>query len=200
VENSIRRLCSRVILLRSGAVAYAGSPADAFRHYREEQALPASSSARRARPADLIEIANARLTVDGVASDSLLAGAQPELIFRVEASAEVWASFEIVLREMNFAPVMFGPIGLASGFKHRFSPGTHRVSFGLKLPVLAEGRYSLDLMLVESGVRAFDHLENAVVFHVLPAHHALTGWRFQQATGQGCIRLDTTPPVITAVA
>jgi hypothetical protein len=95
---------------------------------------------------------------------------------------------------------MFAPIGLSTGFKCDLPPGMHEVSFELKLPYLAEGRYFLDLMVVESGFKFYDYLEEAIAFSVLADHRASTGWRFSQARGQGSVLLDTSTPEVTAIA
>src|SRR5262249_17778924 len=131
--------------------------------------------------------------------DSLIAGNSPTLEMTVEVAQKVTASFEVMMRDANSAPVMFGLVGLSSGFKYSFEPGTYRVAFKLQLPLLAEGRYSLDLMTVEFGVRFFDYLEEALIINVLPANNANTGWEFKQSRGQGCILLETTHPEVSVL-
>jgi hypothetical protein len=79
---------------------------------------------------------------------------------------------------------------LARGFRRHFDPGTYRISSRLLLPVLAEGAYSLDLIIGEPGISALEILEEALVFSIVPTNNPLTGWVFRQSMGQGCVLLD----------
>jgi lipopolysaccharide transport system ATP-binding protein len=196
IESAIRRLCSRVILLRSGTIVCNGSPGDVFVKYRSGGQQTGFSAAERTKSSDQIRITHAFLSIEGQATESLLAGGQPKLVVHIEASTQITISVEIVLRDANSNPVMFGPVGLAQGFKQSFMPGHHTLSFDLYFPQLAEGRYALDLLLVESGIQTYECLEAAITFDVLPTHNLRTGWRFRQATGQGSILLETSVPVI----
>lgn len=199
-ESAIRRLCSRAILLRGGMVAFVGSPQEVFQHYRGSQQSTGFSAANRIHSSHYLRITNAALLLDGVVSNYLLPGTQPELTLNIDVAQEIDASFEVLLRDANAIPVMFGPVGLAQGFQCRIKPGSYSVSFQLKLPHLASGRYSLDLMVVESGVRFFDYLEGAIILDVLPDNNAKTGWQFKQARGQGCILLVTSLPQFTEIS
>jgi lipopolysaccharide transport system ATP-binding protein len=195
-ENAVLRLCSRAILLRDGKVVFSGSPKDAFQLYRTDRQTTGFSTANRTHSSEFLKITDAALVVDGQTSESLLPSAQPNLELTVEVEKEVTASFEVLVREANSAPVLFGPVGLTSGFKYRFDPGVYRVSFQLRLPHLAEGRYSIDLMAVESGIQFFDYLEEAIILNLLPDNNAATGWEFRQARGQGCVLLETSRPQV----
>jgi lipopolysaccharide transport system ATP-binding protein len=195
-ESAVLRLCSRAILLRKGQLTYNGLPKDAFRHYRTDRQGTGFSAVNRVQSSDSIKITDAVTLVDGISSDSLVAGAKPELELTVEVAKPVTVSFEVMVRDANSVPIMFGPVGLATGFKYSFEPGTYRVALQLKFPFLAEGRYSLDLMAVESGIRFFDYLEEALIVTMLPANNDKTGWQFRQSRGQGCILLETSAPQV----
>ena len=198
-EGAIRRLCSRAVLLEKGAIALIGSPQEAFQRYRGFQQSIGFSDAHRTHSSKHLRITDAAIAVDGVTSDSIPPSAHPELTLRLKVFERISASFEVLLRDANSHPVMFGPVGLAQGYKREFSPGNYLISFQLKLPHLAEGRYSLDLMVVESGIQFYDYLEDAIIVNALPANNPNTGWRFNQSRGQGCILLQTTTPEVSEI-
>jgi hypothetical protein len=184
-------------LLERGTVSFAGTPAEAFQRYRGSVQHTGFSAANRIHSSDFLRITNGALTVEGVPTDTLLSSMQPELHLTLEVFKPVAASFEVLLRDASSAPVMFGPIGLAQGFSHPFQPGVYSVRFKLLLPRLAEGRYSLDLMVVRSGKQFYDYLEDAIVINAAAESNPHTGWQFTQARGQGCILLETTLPEIS---
>jgi hypothetical protein len=53
------------------------------------------------------------------------------------------------------------------------------------MPVLAEGKFSLDLMVVESNIKFYDYVEEALTFQVSPSNNEKTGWTFRQSRAQG---------------
>jgi len=50
---------------------------------------------------------------------------------------------------------------------------------------LAAGVYSLDIILGETGVRFFDHIESAISFSIDSTSIGNRNWMFFQARGQG---------------
>jgi hypothetical protein len=199
-ESAVRRLCSQIILLAAGKIAFVGSPAEAFQHYRGDQQTNGFSANKRSYSSKQVKITDASIEIDGFKSHDLPAGTCPNLVLKIDVLETVTATFEMILRDQNSVPVMFGPIGLATGFARCFQPGSYVVTFQLNVPYLAEGRYSLDLMVVEPEIRFLDYLEEAIILDILPTNNPKTGWTFRQARGQGCILLETSAPTVVAEA
>jgi lipopolysaccharide transport system ATP-binding protein len=199
-ESSIRRLCSKALFLDKGMVGHIGSPQEVFQRYRQNHSHSGFTDANRVHSSLHAKITNASLCMDGISTVTVLPASQPSLRLDLDVHIPVKASFEVLLRDANSFPVMFAPVGLATGFKYDFKTGFYSVSMELKLPHLAEGRYSLDLMIVESGVRFFEYLQEAITFLVLPDHNPSTGWKFSQARNQGCILLETSIPEISVAS
>jgi hypothetical protein len=118
-----------------------------------------------------------------------VSGVQPTLEITVEVSEPTTFAFEVILRDANSLPILFAPAGLSQGFRRHFDRGIYRISSRLLFPILADGAYSLDLIIGEPGISAFDILEEALVFSMVPTNNPLTGWVFRQSMGQGCALL-----------
>ena len=189
-EAAVRRLCKSSIYLKDGQIAFIGTPEKAFAQYRAQRSDSGFDDAHRIRSSGLLSVADASLSLDGIRTDEIVSGAQPLLTLEVEARESVRFSPEIVLRDANAVPVMFAPLGLSQGVEYSLAPGRHSFSFELQLPVLAAGKYSLDLLLPEFGVCFHDFLEEALVFRVGAFTNPLTGWHFEQTSGQGCVLLE----------
>jgi len=189
-ESAVRRLCKRAILLEKGAVSLIGTPSEAFAKYKEGRQSSGFSDKRRVQKSPRVKIVNASLLHDDDADSVFVSGVQPTLEMSVEVSEPTTFAFEVILRDANSLPIMFAPAGLSQGFRRHFDRGTYRISSRLLFPVLAEGAYSLDLIIGEPGISAFEILEEALVFSIVPTNNPLTGWVFRQSMGQGCILLD----------
>jgi lipopolysaccharide transport system ATP-binding protein len=189
-EAAVRNLCKSAVLLRGGRVAAIGTPEQAFQAYRARRTDNDFSTANRSASSPELELVDAWVSIDGARSTELANGCQPVLTFVVEVREPVKFSTELLLRDKDSTPVMFAPIGLTHGKEYQLPAGRHALSYKLKLPYLAAGRYTLDLMLAETCVRFYDCVEEALVLTVVPSNHQQTGWRFEQARGQGCMLMD----------
>lgn len=198
-EAAVRRLCKSAIYLKEGRVAFTGTPEDAFSAYRAQRSEDGFDATHRLKSSGLLEITDAHLSLDGVRTAELVSGARPILTLQIEARAPVKFYPEIVLRDAHAMPVLFAPLGLSQGVEYSLASGTHALSYELQLPTLAAGKYSMDLMLTEFGVCFHDVVEEALVFRVAPFTSPLTGWHFEQSSGQGCVLLEareTAPRVL----
>jgi lipopolysaccharide transport system ATP-binding protein len=189
-ESAVRRLCNRAVLLEKGSVTLIGTPSEAFAKYKEGRQSSGFSDKRRIQKSPRLKIIDASLSYEGDTDSVFVSGVQPTLEILVEVSEPTTFAFETILRDANSLPIMFAPAGLARGFRRHFDPGTYRISSRLLLPVLAEGAYSLDLIIGEPGISALEILEEALVFSIVPTNNPLTGWVFRQSMGQGCVLLD----------
>jgi lipopolysaccharide transport system ATP-binding protein len=186
-EAAVRRLCSRTLLLELGTVAFAGPTDEAFAFYRGGRSVPAFSARNRTVRTPIAQIIDAQLMFDGQATPELASGQQPDLTVTVQVHREAPISLELLVRDGNFQPVLFCPLGLAGLGQYRLKPGTYRFMVRLSLPYLAAGRFTLDLMLAEANIRFLDCIEQAIAFTVNATAHPDTGWVFSQARGQGAV-------------
>ncbi|MDP9173937.1 MAG: polysaccharide ABC transporter ATP-binding protein [Planctomycetota bacterium] len=184
-ESAVRRLCKRAILLRQGQVECIGTPAEAFSKYRANRDEDGFSAINRTHSSEHFEIVDAYLSFDGIRTTDLIVGTRPVLTYVVKVKSNIKFSLELILRDANSAPVLFAPVGLAKGVDYQLQPGRYLMSYELELPVMAEGKYSLDLMVVESNIKFYDYLEEALTFQVSPSNNANTGWSFRQSMAQG---------------
>lgn len=192
-EAAVRRLCTSAIYLRQGQVQFVGSTTDAFAAYRSQRNESGFDAANRLQSSGDLTITDAYLTVDGIRTTELASGLQPTLTVEMEATKTTNFYPEIMLRDANALPLLFAPLGLSQDLAYRLPAGRHEMSFHLKLPFLAAGKYSMDLSLPERNVCFHDAIEEALVFSVHDANNALTGWHFEQTYGQGCLLLDVVP-------
>jgi lipopolysaccharide transport system ATP-binding protein len=188
-ESAVRRLCKRAVLLEKGSVTLVGTPSEAFTKYKEGRQASGFSDKRRIQKSPHVKIVNASLSHDEYMDSVFVSGVQPTLEITVEVSEPTTFAFEVILRDANSLPILFAPAGLSQGFRRHFDRGTYRISSRLLFPVLADGAYSLDLIIGEPGISAFDNLEEALVFSIVPTNNPLTGWVFRQSMGQGCALL-----------
>jgi lipopolysaccharide transport system ATP-binding protein len=189
-ESAVRRLCKRAILLRQGEVVCIGTPSEAFGQYRAHREEAGFSSVNRTHSSEHFSIVDAYLSVDGIPTTDLIVGTKPVLTYVIEVRTHTRFSLELILRDANSSPIMFCPIGLAKGVDYHLTPGRYRLSYEMNVPILAEGKYSLDLMVVESNIRFYDYVEEALTFNVSPSNNARTGWSFRQSMAQGCALLE----------
>jgi lipopolysaccharide transport system ATP-binding protein len=189
-EAAVRNLCKTAVLLRAGSVAEVGTPEQAFQAYRASRTDCEFNTANRTASSPELELEDAWVSIDGTRATEFANGCRPVLTYVVNVREAVKFSTELLLRDKDSTPVMFAPIGLTQGKEYQLPAGRHALSYELKLPYLAAGRYTLDLMLAETCVRFYDCVEEALVLTVVPSNHRQTGWRFEQARGQGCMLMD----------
>jgi lipopolysaccharide transport system ATP-binding protein len=189
-ESAVRRLCKRAILLRAGQIECIGTPQEAFSKYRANRDVDGFSAINRTIKSEHFEITDAYLSVDGVRTTDLIVGTKPILTYVVQVNSKTRFSLELILRDANSMPVMFAPVGLSKGVDYHLEPGRYRMAYELDVPILAEGKYSLDLMVVESNIKFYDYVEEALMFQVSTSNNAHTGWSFHQSRAQGCALLN----------
>jgi lipopolysaccharide transport system ATP-binding protein len=196
-ETAIRQLCNSAVLLRQGRIVFTGPTDDAFREYRAQWAeAPAGfSDAHRTRSSAAMRILDAYLSVDGIRTNEVPSGHQPVLTCDVELAWNVRFATEVLVRDQNGVAVMYAPGDLGRGVYDGLPPGRYRLSYELRLPRLAAGRYSIDLALGEPNARCFEYLEGALTIEVSQPIARSTGWRFHQKRSQGCVLIDAVPLV-----
>jgi len=191
-ESAVRRLCKSAILLENGAVAYIGSPADAFAQYRTRHREGRFRSGNRTVTPKHVHFTDASLSIDGVTTLEVNCAREVMLRIHLEVKDRVSFAPEFVIRDANNVPVIFAGPWYSSGMVYECEPGEHSFSFMISLPFLVTGKYSLDLMAVEPCVRYYDVIEEAISFSVTSADSPATGFHYNQSFGRGCIAVDCT--------
>lgn len=190
--GSITRLCSRAIMLDQGQIAAVGASAEVVAVYMgkdERQGIGVDFSRRRAE-SDLIRIADAWLEREGVRSTKFVFGEEPAVIIAIQIAEPISFSVELLLRDQQGMPVAFAPGGLSQDGEYFARPGEAFVRCRLPALRLAQGKYSLDLMLAKANIRFFDCLESALSFSILEMPIGKQNWPFRQSRGQGCLLWD----------
>ncbi len=183
---AVQKLCPRAILLRDGRIFLDGEAAQSIRTYMGQGAVAGrlNLERRHIRP-DRVAICNAWLETKGQKTSSLLFGDSPTLMIEVEVQEPTTFSVELILRQADGVPVAFAPSGLAQDWQITAERGLTVIHAKLPSVKLAIGRYSIDLMLAEAGIRFFDLIESAITFNIDGAAIGKKNWSFTQRSGQG---------------
>ncbi|MBP6864824.1 MAG: ABC transporter ATP-binding protein [Candidatus Didemnitutus sp.] len=189
--GAVRELCSRAILLKQGSVSRTGPVADVVAEYLGLAGAEGHgfSQARRLEGTGDARISDATLLVHENATNELLSRDPVIVCLKAEVQRETRIAVECLLRGPDGLPLALHAGGLVEGRDHRLAPGKYEFRFELQLPQLAAGRYTMDLMLADSGVRFHDYLEHALRFQITPRQNDHAGWQFQQQDGQGSFLL-----------
>jgi lipopolysaccharide transport system ATP-binding protein len=196
-EFAIRRLCSSAVLLKGGHSRQFATTTEAFQNYKLASQYSGFSDKKRIHSSSYIKIQNAWIDQDGAKANTVEPGKTINLYIEINSFDNLQISFELLLRDENLQPIMFGSAGLAYNCKFQVQNGLYTISFKIDPLRLAAGKYSIDLMIVDSGVRFYDYLEDAIVFNCQPEPNKLTGWVFRQSGAQGAILLEIKDQKIT---
>ncbi|BAZ65637.1 ABC transporter-related protein [Fischerella sp. NIES-4106] len=194
---AITKLCSKALFLKSGQLLYKGDCAKAVQMYMSSDTQSNTNdsgldfSRRRVKP-NCVEIVDAWLQRNGQRVEEFIFGdTETEVVIVVKILQQVCFSVELLLRDAQDIPVAFSPSGFSQDCEFDGQPGS-RATIVCKLPPLrlAQGKYSLDLMLAMSGVKFFDYIESGISFIIVHTAIGNRNWSFAQSTGQGCFLWD----------
>jgi lipopolysaccharide transport system ATP-binding protein len=189
--EAISTLCSRCLLLDNARLALDSLPSVAIRAYRTNDANEGAEFKRSdAHNTSEAWISNAWMEQHGYKIQSVRNNEALDIYVQVSASACQRLSFEVMVRDSDYRPVLFAPLGLAYGMEHELCQGSSLARIQVRLPYLAVGRYHVDLILAETGRRFVDYIENALAFEIENNFIEGTGWSFQQSRSQGCCLLQ----------
>jgi lipopolysaccharide transport system ATP-binding protein len=191
--TAIARLCTRAILLAGGQVSFDGPAAQTVSRYLEASKGQSTSENGHLTRAGAVNpheahITEAWLERDNRRVNSFLSdddGASVVLVVKAPQAGRL--AVELVLRDQDSTPVAFAASGLLTGKDFTLDAGTHTFRCALPKLALAQGRYSLDLLIAESGVRLIDSIEAALTFTIEPTMMGERNWSFHQNIGRGCI-------------
>jgi lipopolysaccharide transport system ATP-binding protein len=188
----IRRLCRRAIVMQKGRIIVDSDPASAIANYMgvDNTSIGRLNLHKRLFTCDGVEIVDGWLENHGNRADTFRFDDTPTMILVINIHQACRFSVELILRQADTFPVGFAPSGMAQNWEIDGKCGRICVRAQFAPLRLANGNYSLDLILADTGVRCLDHLESGICFRVegnVPGHRK---WDFSQSTGQGCILLD----------
>jgi hypothetical protein len=116
-------------------------------------------------------------------------GAPAVLCLVVQAERDTALVFEVLIRDQDQRPVLWGPADVSPRAARELPRGRHAARLLLDLPHLVPGRYYLDVMLAEAGRRFIDYVECAVALEVEAGLSAATEWTFCQSRGPATVLL-----------
>ena len=98
---------------------------------------------------------------------TLFTNDRPMSIFiDVKSKVKKRISLEVVLRDAQMREIGFCALGLGKKIEHELAIGNNSYRVDLLLPILAIGRYYLDLNVAITGKAILDHCPSAVFFDV----------------------------------
>ncbi len=193
---AIAKLCHRALLLDQGQLRFDGNTDVAIQTYLtlNSSATPQSDRFNRARrqvqPA-CVQLIDAWLERDATLTDILFFGDDTvELVVQVTVMESVEFGIELILRDEQEHPIAFSPSGLSQDCEFQPAIGTVKIRCRLPRIQLAEGKYSIDLILAKGGVRMFDCVESGVSFYISQTMIGGQNWAFRQSRNQGCLLWD----------
>jgi len=96
-------------------------------------------------------------------------------------------SFEILIKDHNYNPVLYIPLGLAQNINFDCDAGKYSLTCNLCLPHLAIGEYHIDIYIVESFIERIASLFNVYSFEIFSSYIPETGWSFERYSDLGNI-------------
>jgi len=183
---SVRTLCKSGILLKNGTIYKAGAidcVVNEFQCYIKD--LTVNNTFENL---DFYKVRFNIIEIDLIQDNSYLISQKLNIDITVFENEKIDYSFEFIVRDVNGNPVIFSPVGFAANYRISAIPNSKRkLSIIIHLPILANGTYSVDAMLVNPGIEFYHFLENAAFFSVDNSVITETGWQFNQARNQGVI-------------
>ncbi|OKH54247.1 hypothetical protein NIES2101_07710 [Calothrix sp. HK-06] len=193
---AVSKLCNKGLFMKQGRMLYQGDCAKAIQMYMSSDSVSSQEnsldfSRRRVKPKD-VKIVDAWLLRNGERTEEFLFGDRDsELVIVVEISKQVTFSVELLLRDAQDLPIAFSPSGLSKDWEIEGEAGS-RVTIRCKLPEmnLAQGKYSIDLILAIPATKLLDYVESGLFFIISNSAIGNRNWSFVQSTGQGCLLWD----------
>jgi Wzt-like putative exopolysaccharide export protein len=183
----VRNLCNRLILLEKGTVRMVGSVQDGINAYLSTVARAEGQlnlAGRRFAPSE-VEIRNAWMERGGTQTCSVQHGESIDLILHVRIHHRLRFSLELVLRQQEGIAVAFAGSGLVNESEIDRDPGDILVRCRLPAANLAAGKYLIDLICAETGLKYYDYVESGLTFEVEGVAIGKRHWAFNQSAGVG---------------
>ncbi len=180
--DSIARLCENCIYLENGLSLYKNTQ-EAVNLYRSNRKNGTACSHLTIGP---LTISSLHVQATNLQSEGCF-----NLIFRCRANCtdEFSGDVEMVIRDQNLNPVVFLCRHLDSSRDPCWAPGERELTFTARLNgLISGGKYSVDILLVETGVRVIDEALGAFDFEVVgPMLGASINSRLHSIHGRGSV-------------
>jgi hypothetical protein len=110
-------------------------------------------------------------------------------VLKIQVNEPITYGVEFFLKDGLGAPIGFCPSDIQNGLTFTAKPGIYIHHCTLPAIPLAEGRYSLDIMISKPFVTAHEEIESAFVFDIESSAFPGTVRRISQQNGYGSIVL-----------
>jgi lipopolysaccharide transport system ATP-binding protein len=185
--SAISSLCKKGILLKQGKITSFGNIADTINLYIDENNKKESNNLNTTvsnlkwwiRDIYLMQNESRTNNID------MLSAVFFHIDFEGRQSRKI--SFEILIKDSNYNPVLFIPLGLGQNINFDCDPGKYSLDFNLSLPHLAMGKYHMDIYIVESFIERISNYFNIYSFDVISSYIPETGWSFERSNDLGNI-------------
>lgn len=191
--ESIKALCNKGILIENGCVLNSSSIKNVIEQYKvgsndESQSFFKNDNILSKE----VVIVEAQIIIDEVNTNIYSNCSSFDIALKLKGNIDTIFSIETIVKNQNKEPILFSPLGLAKSVSYKIKNNEELfLKINYSLPFLASGKYYLDIMTVNSGIKIFHNLENILSFKIEDNYIKNTGWNFKQDRGQGSILLES---------
>jgi lipopolysaccharide transport system ATP-binding protein len=191
--ESIKALCNKGILIENGCVLNSSSIKNVIQQYKvgsndESQSFFKNDNILSKE----VVIIEAQIIIDEDNTNIYSNGSSFDIALKLKGNIDTIFSIETIVKNQNKEPILFSPLGLAKSVSYKIKNNEELfLKINYSLPFLASGKYYLDIMTVNSGIKIFHNLENILSFKIEDNYIKNTGWNFKQDRGQGSILLES---------
>jgi len=192
--GAINTLCNKAVLLRSGQVQAIGPTGEIAMQYLATSGLSASeiSLTNKVNKNPAITVIGGRLENKATGASEFAYGDDLAVMLKIQVNEPLTYGVEFFLKDGLGVPIGFCPSDIQNGLSFTSKPGVFIHHCTLPAIPLAEGRYSLDIMISKPLVTAHEEIESAFVFDVESTVFPGTVRRISQQNGYGAIVLKVT--------
>jgi lipopolysaccharide transport system ATP-binding protein len=189
--GAVNTLCTKAVLLRSGQVQAIGPTGEISMQYLSTSGLIASeiSLVNKANKNPAITVIGGRLENKATGSSGFSHGDDLSVVLKIQVNEPVTYGVEFFLKDGLGVPIGFCPSDIQNGLSFTSKPGIFIHHCTLPAIPLAEGRYSLDIMISKPLVAAHEMIEDAFIFDVESSIFPGTVRRISQQNGYGAFVL-----------
>lgn len=190
--GAIAQLCKKTLLLDNGNIIFNGDVNTGIKEYLNKNVnLDKLFGRKQSFDLEKKECYISRIwsEQEGAITTTIKNGIKVEFYLNVVANIELSVSFELIIKDQDFHPIIFSPLGILGISDHKLYKGNNKIKMVYDLPYLAQGRYHLDFILAKAGKKNYDNCENAIFFDVVN-NYGKNRWEFKQSKGQGCISIE----------
>jgi lipopolysaccharide transport system ATP-binding protein len=174
----INSLCNNAVLLNTGRVSFIGSTNETIHQYMKATSNTTSGNNKYK---DILEIKHIKIFQNNYETLNLVNGIKFSVLifFEVFIQNVERVTFELSIKNDIGNKIIFIPLGLASNFNFKPTPGLHELAFDINLPFMAESTYHIDLIIAESGIGRLFTFSDIVSFDIIEAYLTNSAWTFK---------------------